>query len=85
MLFIVVIWFVYPMRQNVPITEFKLPFKLRTYSSTLSIILTSLLPQMVIKNGSTQPLLITTIPLKWQLNLKVIPFTFEKDKFLLFS
>lgn len=56
MLFIVVIWFVYPMRQNVPITEFKLPFKLRTYSSTLSIILTSLLPQMVIKNGSTQPL-----------------------------
>lgn len=29
--------------------------------------------------------LITTIPLKWQLNLKVIPFTFEKDKFLLFS
>lgn len=52
MLFIAVIWFVYPMRlENVPITEFKLPFKLCTYSSSPSIILTPLLPQMVIKNG----------------------------------
>lgn len=57
MLFIVAIWFIYPMRQeNVPITEFRLPFKLCTYSSSLSIILIPLLPQIVIKNGRTQPL-----------------------------